>query len=181
MAARRGRRAPLPGWAWALLGLAVGLLVAWGTYLYASRQHPRPRKADTVANAPAKPAAQKPPTSAPAPAKPRFDFYTILPGETVLPPREPPKRDAKAQNAAPRYALQAASFGSFEEADRLKARLALNGLVATIEKIAIPGKGEFFRVRLGPYANMSELDAADKQLAALGIKPIRLKLKTGGA
>lgn len=179
MAARRGRRAPLPGWAWALLGLAIGLLVAWGTYLYASRQHPRPRKPEPVAQAPAKPTTPRPSTPAPAPAKPRFDFYTILPGETVLPPREPPKREAKS--AAPKYALQAASFGSFEEADRLKARLALNGLVATIEKIAIPGKGEFFRVRLGPYANMSELDAADKQLAALGIKPIRLKLKTGGA
>lgn len=178
MAARRGRRAPLPSWAWALLGLAIGLLVAWGTYLYASRQHPRPRKPEPVAQAP-KPVAQKPPT--PAPAKPRFDFYTILPGETVLPPREPPKREAKTPSAAPKYALQAASFGSFEEADRLKARLALNGLVATIEKIAIPGKGEFFRVRLGPYGNMTELDAADRQLTALGIKPIRLKLKSGGA
>ncbi len=77
--------------------------------------------------------------------------------------------------------LQAASFASFEEADRLKARLALSGFEAQIEKVSIEGKGDYFRVRLGPYRNMQELDTASQKLAQQGIKTIRLKIRKAGA
>jgi cell division protein FtsN len=111
----------------------------------------------------------------------RDSFYTILPEvETPLPPREP-KKTAQAKPAMPeegaRYVLQAASYSDFEDADRLKARLALAGLEANIEKVTIEGKGDFYRVRLGPYDKLEALDDADRRLAEQGIKPLRLKLK----
>ena len=73
------------------------------------------------------------------------------------------------------------SCAGFEEADQLKAKLALSGLVAQIQKISIEGKGEYHRVRLGPYGNIDQLDATAQQLLKMGIKAIRLKVKKGEA
>ncbi|HKQ30624.1 MAG TPA: hypothetical protein VJS66_04990, partial [Burkholderiales bacterium] len=64
--------------------------------------------------------------------KPRskFDFYTILPEtEAVLPERgkkEPPKtaKTEKPEEGVT-YVLQAASFNNYNDADQLKAKLAL--------------------------------------------------------
>ena len=53
----------------------------------------------------------------------------------------------------------------------------LNGLDTHIEKISIEGKGQYFRVRLGPYARLDDLDAANQKLAQHGIKAMRLRVK----
>ncbi len=37
------------------------------------------------------------------------------------------------------------------DAEKLKAKLAFSGFEATIQTANIPGKGEWHRVRLGPY------------------------------
>ncbi|MBI3575985.1 MAG: SPOR domain-containing protein [Gammaproteobacteria bacterium] len=130
------------------------------------------------------------------PVKPKFDFYTILPEtETVLPEKTPAKPKAKpepkpesrpeAAKSAPEpgvsYMLQAASFATFPEADQLKARLALSGLGAQIQKVSIEGRGDYYRVRLGPFSKIEELDSASQQLQQIGLKPIRLKVKKEGA
>ena len=53
----------------------------------------------------------------------------------------------------------------------------MNGLSSQIQKITIEGKGEYHRVRLGPYEKFEELDSVSQQLTKLGLKPIRLKIK----
>ena len=125
--------------------------------------------------------AQKAPEPA-KPPKPTFDFYTILPEtETVLPDwsakgkSPPPSKPEKGVS----YILQAGSFAGYDEADQLKARLALAGMVAQIQKVTIEGRGTYHRVRLGPYESIEQLDTAAKQLQKLGIKAIRLKVKKG--
>ncbi len=184
----RRKRKDTPAWVWAVVAIAVGLGVAAGAYWYGTKstttakRSERPRPAAT---APPASSAKKPvETSATQtkPAKPRFDFYTILPEvETPLPPREPKKaaqvKPPKPEEGA-RYVLQAASYSDFEDADRLKARLALAGLEANIEKVTIEGKGDFYRVRLGPFEKLEALDDADRRLGEQGIKSLRLKLKT---
>jgi cell division protein FtsN len=176
------------------MAIALGLGVAAAAYWYGTQSSTTAKRTErTRASASAPTAGAKKPTDAPAkaaaqakPAKPRFDFYTILPEvETPLPPREP-KKTAQAKPVKPeegaRYVLQAASYRDFEDADRLKARLALAGLEANIEKVSIEGKGDFYRVRLGPYEKLEALDDADRRLAEQGIKPLRLKLtKPAGA
>jgi cell division protein FtsN len=112
-------------------------------------------------------------------ARPKFDFYTILPEtETVLPEREAAaaRKTARPEEGVS-YVLQAASYASFKDADELKARLALMGLEAHIQKVTIEGRGEFYRVRLGPYVRLEQSDAAGAKLQELGIKPLRLKVK----
>jgi cell division protein FtsN len=183
--AGRPRRAWLP----LLVGLTLGAGLTLGIQYYISRSaYPGSGLKELFAAKSEAPPARKPdkPAAAPA-AKPKLDFYTVLPEvETVLPERAAKTAAAKPgrpeADSGASYMLQAASFSNAEDADRLRARLALAGLEAHIERVTIEGKGEYHRVRLGPYTNLQELDAADQKLAQLGVKAIRLKVrKAAGA
>jgi cell division protein FtsN len=113
--------------------------------------------------------------------KPVFDFYTVLPEyETVVDEKQfihDVKKPARPQEKDSTYILQAASYSSFKDADKLKAKLALNGLSSRIEKISVEGKGQFYRVRLGPYSSTATKKDVVKRLGALGIKPLHLKVE----
>jgi cell division protein FtsN len=180
---RKGRSA-----LWLIFGLTLGagLMYASQVYLHKDR---RPFaglanlfRATTPSERP--PTTDTKPEPAEPAAKPKFDFYTILPGETVLPePRagggtkttkvEPPEKGVS-------YLLQAAAYGNLEDADRLKARLAINGLDSHIERISAGDKGTYYyRVRLGPFSSLDTLDATHAKLGKLGIKAIRIQVKKG--
>lgn len=172
-----------------IVGLLLGAGLMWGAQYYLYRDgKPFSGLAGLIAagkKAMDKPKEPKPQPEAEHQPKPKFDFYTILPEvETVLPePKAGGRKSAKAETpeAGVSYVLQAASYGNLSDADHLKAKLALNGLEAHIEKISIQGKGDYYRVRLGPYSSLDALDAASSKLSNLGVKPIRLKVKKGPA
>jgi len=180
-----GRKRKPRAWLWLIIGLGLGAAVMYGvqTYLYKDR---KPfsgianllNSAKPAASPPAAPDAKAPEPE--RPAKPKLDFYTILPGETVLPdPRrgekKPPRQESAEKGVS--YILQAAAFTGSADADRLKAKLVLNGLEPHIEKITVGDKGTYYRVRLGPYDNLNALDAANGKLETLGIRAIRLKVQ----
>jgi cell division protein FtsN len=73
-----------------------------------------------------------------------------------------------------RYLLQAGSSPDAKGAEELKAKLALLGFVARVQPVTINGK-TWNRVRVGPYASASDLEAAKKSLAESGINAIALK------
>jgi cell division protein FtsN len=169
------------GWLLLLIGVGIGVVGVMLTQLLAHRADSRSGLTNLFSSMrrPA-PVVEKPPEPA-KPPKPTFDFYTILPEtETVLPdwsakgkpPRTKPEKGVS-------YILQAGSFAGYDEADQLKARLALAGMVAQIQKVTIEGKGTYHRVRLGPYESIDQLDSAARQLQKLGIRAIRLKVKKG--
>ena len=188
MAQHRGHRRStaarrLPGWVVLLLGLALGA----ASVLLVQLVNKRAGSTDGIAGlfAPRAKPVEPTPTKQrePAPLKPKLDFYTVLPEiETILPDRGTRTKTPKAERADAdvRYILQVGSFGSFADADQLKAKLALQGMTATIQKITIEGKGEYHRVRLGPYEKLDDLDSASERLSKLGIKALRLKVKSGG-
>ena len=168
------------GFLWLIVGLALGAALMWGAQHYYYRDS-KPfagfanlfsSNKKPVDSGEKKPEAERPP-------KPKLDFYTILPGETVLPDTRADKKTAKVESAEKgvSYILQAAAFAAPEDADRLKAKLVLNGLEPHIEKIIVGDKGTHYRVRLGPYNNLDTLDAANAKLAQLGIKALRIKVK----
>ena len=182
----------MPGWLFLVFGLTLGITGVLLTQLFVKRSETgdgiagllpaRTKTADTNATETSK-AASKEPGEARKESKPKFDFYTILPEiETVLPEKEikskPVIKSAKTEGGVI-YVLQAGSFGNYQDADQLKARLALLGLVAQIQKVAIEGRGEYHRVRLGPYEKLEELDSVSRRLQQNGIKPLRLKLRQG--
>ena len=78
------------------------------------------------------------------------------------------------------YMLQAGSYALQAEAESLKAKLALSGLVSSIQKISIQGRGDFYRVRLGPFKRYADMVAVDQQLSRQDVKALRLKLSGPG-
>jgi cell division protein FtsN len=182
------------------VGLLVGLAVALGIAIYLNKT-PIPfmsgSKPSPEGAAPAKPpaltglpqggSAPKPPAAAArAPEKPRFDFYKILAGgEEPLSDRElreklSAAKTAKAEPAGAAkdvYFIQAGAFQNPADADNQKARLAILGFESNVEPTNLPDKGTFYRVRLGPYTKVDELNRVRQALAQNGIDANLVKLK----
>jgi cell division protein FtsN len=180
---RARRRKQTPGWAWLLVGFGLGLAVAAVVYLRGVRPPPAPRQA-------AAPAAAQPPIPAPAakqsPAKPKasspesqFDFYDILPQYEVVVPATGTSSGGSKLRTKPieepgSYMIQAGSFNGFADADRLKAKLALLGIEASIQRVTIDDD-VFHRVRVGPITDLAELNRVRRQLRDAGIDPMLMK------
>jgi cell division protein FtsN len=80
---------------------------------------------------------------------------------------EDKKPDAEPTLKKPIY-LQAGSFQNVAEADNQKARLALMGVEARIQQVMLQDK-VWYRVRLGPYPRMDEVNILRGELARQGI------------
>lgn len=78
------------------------------------------------------------------------------------------------------FVIQIGSYRSFEEADRVKATLALTGSETYIQKVSIEGRGDFYRVRMGPFREYDAVERAVDSVADLNIKPLVFRVKTSG-
>ncbi|HTP95016.1 MAG TPA: SPOR domain-containing protein, partial [Burkholderiales bacterium] len=63
------------------------------------------------------------------------------------------------------------------DADNLKARIALLGVEASIQPTTIPDKGTWYRVRLGPYTKIEELNSVRDTLKQNGIDTTLIKVR----
>lgn len=196
---RKKKRGQLPGWVWMMGGLAIGLFVAFVVYLNdVTRDGPQDSIATVIQetfsdlqknaqkreqHAESSPAA-KPTKAEKEEHKPKtsFDFYYILPElEVAVPERELASKTQEAK-ASPQqepidYIIQAGAFRQHDQADNLKAKLALQGIVAYIQ--TINNKSDtWHRVRIGPIANMALLNQTRKRLKDNGIANIVVKPKT---
>ena len=106
-----------------------------------------------------------------------FDFYTILPDIEQIMPDDLPGAAPAMKNGNLQYYLQAASFKSHADAEKLRARLALKGFKSVTQARASEEKGTLYRVRLGPYANKRESKNAKVSLQKLGIRPFVFTVK----
>lgn len=145
-ASRSGKRGGSPVFTGVLIGLVVGAILAVGVALWATGNNPF--KAATVAAPKAAPATPVEPDPAPS-----FDFYKVLPGGA---PAEPAHVPAAAP--APRLYLQAGAFLNPNDADNLKAQLAMLGLEAAIQSAEVPDKGVLHRVRIGPFSDPHDIE-----------------------
>lgn len=126
---------------------------------------------------------------------PVFDFYTLLPeSEVILPEpvaspvvKSAPKSAGQPKKTTPavtakvathaRYLLQAGSFRSEKDAERLRALLLLSGLSPKISKVNVGGGETWHRVQIGPFDDQGSLDKARNILAEQKIDSLLLKLK----
>lgn len=176
------------------IGLVLGVAVAAGVVWYMnksplpfnSKVHP-PARQDSAGTA-AKPAPQDDGQPLALPGKPgdpipekRFQFYDILPGKADAVPdkadkpvmakeeakKEEPKKDETKESKTPLF-LQAGSFSTAGDADNQKAKLAFMGIEANIQQVMVQDK-TYYRVRVGPYTRLDELNKTRAELAKNGI------------
>jgi len=188
---RRRKHKPSPGWVWMLAGLTVGLFVALLVFLHQRYPAPEVRLARPAPQAHprrARGAAEKPAarrhskdTGAGAATKPKFDFYTILPEMEVMVPEQDIAGKVEHGVAHVKtpgtYVLQVGSFRRYDQADRLKAQLALLGLEADIQGVTVNGNETWHRVRLGPFHSLRKLNDAREVLKRHHVEALLLKLK----
>lgn len=181
---RRKSKKKLPNWALLALGLAIGVLLAWGIQ-YTVRQAQNTNsglsklvrktlKKQTIKKKSIVKIASKKTT------KTKFQFYEILTkNESLLPAHVRDDNQTKEHAAKKniRYALQVAALTKHDDADRLRAKLVLSGFEAHIHKVSIPNKGVFHRVRLGPFVSITELDDTNRKLKKMGFQAQRIKIK----
>ena len=72
------------------------------------------------------------------------------------------------------YILQAGSFQRLEEADSLKASLALLGVEANIQTVTVD-RNTWHRVRVGPYDNLAKLKRVRGRLTRNQIDTVTLQ------
>ncbi len=190
-------RRPAPGWVWMLAGLAVGLFVALLVFLRGRYPTPEGRTPPARVEAPvhSRPApvaratagkrtaaATKAKAEAKAAPQPKFDFYTILPEMEVMVPDQdiggPVEHGLPQVDTPGTYVLQAGSFRSYAQADRLKAKLALLGLEANIQSVTVNGDETWHRVRLGPFHSLQRLNRTRAALKRHHVEALLLKLKS---
>jgi cell division protein FtsN len=170
-------------------GVVIGLAVSLGIAFYLNRSpvpfltaKPRPAEKD-AGKAPA--IAGLPQSAAPsnAPEKPKFDFYKILPGaeepvtERELRERSRASRGGQQEVSKDVYFIQAGSFQNPADADNQKARLAILGFESSVEPANLPDKGTWYRVRMGPYSKVDEINRIRQSLAQNGIEASLVKIK----
>ena len=162
-----------PGWAYFVAGVAMSLFIVFLVYL-----SNLPEPGDSTLTETSADSQYKSPT---------FDFYTILPElEIVVPEYKSSKvdpdsianeiSDERATQLPARgvYVLQVGSFKDAQQADKLKASLALIGLEAHIQKVKV-NNNTWHRVRIGPFDNQIKLSSAKQRLEENDIRSITLK------
>ena len=181
------------------IGLVIGVVVAASVVWYMNKsplpfnksvQAPPAKPEGAPANG--KPAPQQNGQPMALPGKPgdpvpekRFQFYDILPGKADAVPdkagkpevkkeepkkeekKEEPKKEEVKESKTPLF-LQAGSFSTAQDADNQKAKLAFMGIEAVIQQVMIQDK-TFYRVRVGPFTRIDELNKTRAELAKNGI------------
>jgi cell division protein FtsN len=161
------------------IGLTFGLVVAYLIYLNLVKTPPQATAPSTPQTTPRQ-ASKTPPKKEPAiPVnESKYDFYNILPNQTVDAPTDdyrdkqksrlgmlPLSKPAASGNA---FSLQAGSFRRQQDADHRKAKLALLGIEARVEKVRL-NDGYTHRVLIGPYASIEKTNRIKTQLHSQNI------------
>jgi cell division protein FtsN len=187
-----------------LIGIVVGLVIAGGVAWYVLKTpspfvNNAPHEATKLAAdsdkqfpAPVTKSAQAPAAASGVDeSKPRFEFYKVLTDKqdaTGLVQKNSDNmamtenKSASAQSAGnsaakETYFLQAGSFSNADDADKLKAKLAMLGIEASVQTVTLPGKGVVHRVHLGPYKGREEMNNTLAMLKQNGVSATPMPVK----
>jgi cell division protein FtsN len=175
-----------------LLGLLLGLAIAAATALFMTRssvpfvekvKRPPESVVGSGGELPdpnrsmqrSRPANGEPPSAAAVPGPPPAPIAppSVAPPTAGAPGEAPPLSGSTAPSDAPgertSYLLQAGAFRSQEDAEGMKVRLALIGFEARIVTAEV-NNVTFYRVRVGPYAKLDDMNKARARLAENGIE-----------
>jgi cell division protein FtsN len=168
------------------IGLVLGVVIAAAVVWYTKRMEAPFAGAAPPAQT-IQPGQGQPPVALPgkpgdAAPETRFQFYDILPGRTDPVPQSPSAAPPAASStpAAPmpvkQHYLQAGAFSDPQEADNLKAALAMKGMEAHVQQVMVQGN-TFFRLRLGPYGKTDEANGVRAKLAQQGVETMLIDVE----
>ncbi|MGK0442830.1 MAG: cell division protein FtsN [Pseudohongiellaceae bacterium] len=160
-------KSQMPGWVWLFTGIVTGLFIAFLAYL----ADLPPQKQTALEKAIVQPKIEKdnkPTTS--------FEFYTLLPEREIIVPIDEEAASSQSKQKVI-YILQAGSFKSAADADRLRAKLILLGMDTKVEAVTGKGDGTWHRVQVGPFISRSKLSKARNTLISNNIETLLLKRK----
>ena len=158
-------------------GLGLGLFVALLIWITDHRSAPRavedkPEPHRTPATAAVAAAANSADNN-------NYDFYQMLPKfEVVVPEKERDVRRVDAQAKIDRpgtYFLQAGSYKSEADAERIRAQLARQDIPANVQRVAVDAD-VWFRVRIGPIKDLGQLNALRRQLQSADIDSLVIRV-----
>lgn len=148
-----------------LAGLATGLLLSLIVAFGVGRNNPfvePPVAANAAGEGPIAPKEA-----------PSYEFYKALP-EHPEPVTSPAPASPYAKPAAA-YHLQAGAFLNAEDAEEMKARLALLGFEASIVQVEDAEAILLHKVRIGPFKSMDELNQTRARLTKNNIDTLLIK------
>ena len=119
-------------------------------------------------------------TAGTAAAGEKYDFCEMLPNfEVVVPEKDKEvKRDLPATAKIERqgvYVLQAGSYRNEADADRVRAQLAMQGIDAKVQRVAVDAD-VWHRVRIGPITRLDDLNRLRKQLQAADVDALVIRV-----
>ena len=173
------------------IGYVLGLISSMGIWMYMNHtQSPfitQERAGDSAVKSELNPIIQKggqvtgkdDKSAQTEDGKPRFEFYKILPGATELATEQQAHQAVPQLSSNDSYFIQAGSFQSAEDAENLKAKLAMTGLEASVQAIDLADRGIWHRVRVGPFAEIGEVNRVRASLQQNGIQTSLIKVHEG--
>ena len=163
-------------------GLFAGALLTTMAFTWLGHSH---KSADVPAAPrpdPHRSAAQADLEAAAGSGKPaeKYDFYQMLPNfEVVVPEKDKDvKRDLPSAAKIERpgvYVLQAGSYRNEADADRVRTQLALQGIDAKVQRVAVDAD-VWHRVRIGPVSSLDELNKLRRQLQAADVDALVIRV-----
>jgi len=167
------------------MGAVVGIILAGASavYIMSNRQHDAAiarEKAEAPRPDPHRKAPADPETGATVAAGEKYDFYEMLPNfEVVVPEKDKEvKRDLPSAAKIERpgvYVLQAGSYRNEADADRVRAQLAMQGIDAKVQRVAVDAD-VWHRVRIGPITKLDDLNRLRKQLQAADVDALVIRV-----
>ena len=164
-----------------MIGVVIGLALAVAVAIFVTRA-PLPfvnkvsRAGDRIVepkSAAEVPDPNRPPSSRGKPPEPASASARAEPPavEPAAPSGEAPVQAESGEPAAERllYVLQAGAFRSADDAESMKGKLALIGLEARVQPAEVNGQ-RVYRVRIGPYGQLDDVNRAKARLEENGIE-----------
>lgn len=173
------------------IGYALGLLSAIGMWMYINNapspfvsqdkltESPAAKNAVSQTQKSAQASGIEDKAAKAADGKPRFEFYKILPGAEESVTEQQLKQAAQKPLSKDKYFLQAGSFQNADDADNLKAKLAMLGVEASVQAADLSEKGIWHRVRVGPFTKIDDINQVRASLQQNGVQSSLIKVHEG--
>jgi len=158
---KQHRSGSFSGWLGLACGLGLGLAVAGVIYLKDHRLDAPPASTGKVLKKRSHGNEPPEPGDSAVDESKSYAFYEMLPKfEVVVPEKDKDVRpDMKSvpETRSGTYVLQAGSYKNFVDADRVRAKLALQGIESNVQKVTVDND-TWHRIRIGPISKLDELN-----------------------